>query len=72
MIDERDLSTLIQVDGGITHETLPDTYRAGARVFVAATAIFKHPAGPSAGIHALREAATRAEIGLDGRSPNAP
>ena len=45
---------LIQVDGGITHETLPNTYAAGARVFVAATAIFKHPGGIAAGIQALR------------------
>ena len=43
----------IQVDGGITHETLPNTYAAGARVFVAATAIFKHPGGIAAGIQAL-------------------
>jgi len=47
-------SALIQVDGGITHETLPETYTAGARVFVAATAIFKHPGGIAAGIQALR------------------
>lgn len=59
MIEERGLATLIQVDGGITAETLPLTYRAGARVFVAATAIFKHPAGPAAGIRVLREAAAR-------------
>ncbi len=47
-------NALIQVDGGITHETLPITYAAGARVFVAATAIFKHPSGIAAGIQALR------------------
>jgi ribulose-phosphate 3-epimerase len=47
-------NALIQVDGGITHETLPETYAAGARVFVAATAIFKHPGGITAGIQALR------------------
>ena len=57
MIDARGLGTLIQVDGGITAETLPHTYRAGARVFVAATAIFKHPDGPAAGIRELRQAA---------------
>jgi ribulose-phosphate 3-epimerase len=56
MIDERRLETFIQVDGGITTETLPLTYRAGARVFVAATAIFKHPAGVAAGIAELRQA----------------
>lgn len=57
MIQSRSLSTLIQVDGGITSETLPETYRAGARVFVAATAIFKHPDGIAAGIQQLRQAA---------------
>ncbi len=56
MIAERKLDTLIQVDGGITHETLPLTYRAGARVFVAATAIYKYPQGIAAGIQALRDA----------------
>ncbi|MCD4753628.1 MAG: ribulose-phosphate 3-epimerase, partial [Anaerolineaceae bacterium] len=44
----------IQVDGGITHETLPAMYMAGARVFVAATAIFKHPQGIESGISLLR------------------
>ena len=57
MIQARELQTLIQVDGGITSETLPQTYRAGARVFVAATAIFKHPAGIAAGIKELRSSA---------------
>ncbi len=55
MIADRKLETLIQVDGGITHETLPLTYRAGARVFVAATAIYKYPEGIAAGIQALRD-----------------
>lgn len=55
MIDERGLNTLIQVDGGITSETLPSTYKAGARVYVAATAIFKHPAGIAAGIQELHQ-----------------
>jgi ribulose-phosphate 3-epimerase len=55
-IAARGLPVQIQVDGGITEETLPITYRAGARVFVAATAIFKHPAGVAAGVQALRGA----------------
>jgi ribulose-phosphate 3-epimerase len=45
----------IEVDGGITAETLPLVYQAGARLIVAATAIFKYPAGISAGIQALRQ-----------------
>jgi ribulose-phosphate 3-epimerase len=55
MIQQQQLETLIQVDGGITKETLPSTYHAGARVFIAATAIFKHPAGIAAGIRDLRQ-----------------
>ena len=53
LIAARGLPIQIQVDGGITEETLPVTYQAGARVFVAATAIFKYPAGIAAGIQAL-------------------
>jgi ribulose-phosphate 3-epimerase len=56
MIVERQLETLIQVDGGISPETLPLTYKAGARVFVSATSVFKNPDGIAAGIHSLRAA----------------
>jgi ribulose-phosphate 3-epimerase len=56
MITARSLPIQIQVDGGITEQTLPATYRAGARIFVAATAIFKHPAGIAAGVQALHKA----------------
>ncbi len=44
----------IQVDGGITAETAPSAASAGADVFVAASAIFKHPEGIKAGVEALR------------------
>lgn len=56
MITEGGYQTAIQVDGGITAETLPLAYAAGARLFVAATAIFKYPKGIAAGIAALRAA----------------
>ncbi|NPA26067.1 MAG: ribulose-phosphate 3-epimerase [Chloroflexi bacterium] len=46
----------LAVDGGINPETLPQAYRAGARVFVAASAIFRHPQGIEAGVAALRRA----------------
>ena len=45
----------IEVDGGITVNTLPLAYAAGARLFVAATAVYKHPQGISRGVQALRE-----------------
>ena len=40
MIDEMDLPTLIEVDGGINESTLPLVAAAGANVFVAGSAIF--------------------------------
>ena len=55
LIAAQQAQVLIQVDGGVTPETLPAAYRAGARVFVAATAIFKHPAGIETGIRELRQ-----------------
>jgi ribulose-phosphate 3-epimerase len=54
MISYYNLNTKIEVDGGITPETLPIVYKAGARVIVAATSIFKHPLGIGAGISSLR------------------
>lgn len=49
----------IEVDGGITAETLPVVKAAGADICVAATAIFKHPGGIEAGVRALREASLK-------------
>ena len=47
-------SAWLEVDGGIDVETLPEMKEAGATAFVAATAIFKNPRGPAAGLKALR------------------
>ena len=47
-------SARIEVDGGIDVETLPKMKKAGADVFVAATAVFKHPKGTKAGIQSLQ------------------
>jgi len=44
-LDEIGSSAWLQVDGGITPETLPEMKNAGANVFVSATAIFGHPQG---------------------------
>ena len=57
MLDEQSSPALVQVDGGITAQTLPACQQAGANVFVAATAIFHHPQGIAAGVKALRSAA---------------
>uniref|UniRef100_UPI002ADDC7B0 ribulose-phosphate 3-epimerase n=1 Tax=Thermanaerothrix sp. TaxID=2972675 RepID=UPI002ADDC7B0 len=56
MLEQYHSTALIQVDGGINTETLPLAYQAGARIFVAATAIFKHPQGIQEGVKSLRTA----------------
>jgi ribulose-phosphate 3-epimerase len=45
---------ILEVDGGIADSTIQKVYEAGARSFVAATAIFKHPDGIAAGVKSLR------------------
>ncbi len=54
-LDALKSSAHIEVDGGIDVETLPKMKKAGADVFVAATAVFKHPKGTKAGIKALQD-----------------
>ncbi len=54
LLEVADSSAWLQVDGGLTVETLPAVKAAGANVFVAAHAIFRHPAGIAAGLQALR------------------
>ena len=43
----------LEVDGGIDRKTIGDAAKAGANVFVAGTAIFGHPSGPTAGTREL-------------------
>ena len=45
----------LEVDGGISVETLPSVLRAGANAFVAAQAVFGHPQGIAAGVGSLRQ-----------------
>jgi ribulose-phosphate 3-epimerase len=54
-------SAWLEVDGGIDVETLPKMKEAGATAFVAATAIFKNPQGPAAGVKMLRDVIARSE-----------
>jgi ribulose-phosphate 3-epimerase len=53
-LDALNSSAWLEVDGGISHDTLPKMKQAGATAFVAATAIFKNPGGIAAGIRSLR------------------
>lgn len=51
---ERQSQVLIEIDGGINAKNIGQTYDQGARVFVAASSIFKHPDGIQAGIDLLK------------------
>lgn len=53
-LDVLNSSAWLEVDGGITVENLPQAKEAGANVFVAATAVFKHPEGTRVRVRALR------------------
>lgn len=46
----------LEVDGGVSAKTAPALAAAGATVLVAGSAVFGHPAGPAAGLDAIREA----------------
>jgi ribulose-phosphate 3-epimerase len=53
MLDEARSEAWLQVDGGISRETIADVWEAGADAFVAGHAIFTAP-DPGAEIEALR------------------
>jgi len=60
-IDAQDLDCLLEVDGGITPETIRRAAAAGADTFVAGHAVFRagvpgEPPDPAAGVRALRDA----------------
>lgn len=59
LIRERGLSTEIEVDGGITADTIAECAKAGANVFVAGSAIYNKD-DRSAAIAAIREAGVSA------------
>ena len=54
-LDEINPEAMIEVDGGINPGTILECYQEGARIFVAASAIFKHPQGIAAGISSLTD-----------------
>jgi ribulose-phosphate 3-epimerase len=56
LLDSKSSQATIQVDGGISSQTIKGCYDAGARNFIAGSAIFKHEDGIAAGIAALRNA----------------
>jgi ribulose-phosphate 3-epimerase len=54
LIDRHNPPVLLEVDGGVNTDTLPEVIAAGAQVFVVATAVFRHPLGIKAGIDTLK------------------
>ena len=55
MIDASGRDIDIEVDGGITKDTIPEAYKAGANVFVAGSAVFR-AADPAVAINELKSA----------------
>ncbi|PWH15210.1 MAG: ribulose-phosphate 3-epimerase [Anaerolineae bacterium] len=55
-LTEHGSSAILQVDGGMTCQTLPEAYQAGARAFVSGSAIFNSSGGIAHGIQSLRAA----------------
>ena len=62
MIDDAGLSDQIdlEVDGGISAQTVAGAASAGANLLIAGSALFKHPGGLAAAVSELREKATAA------------
>jgi len=56
LLDRTGSQASIQVDGGISSETIKACYEAGATNFIAGSSIFRHEDGIAAGIKALRDA----------------
>ncbi len=57
-LDQIGSSAWLEVDGGISVQTIAQVREAGADAFVAASAVFKHPDGIAAGIQALKDIIT--------------
>jgi len=55
MLDEIGSTAWLEVDGGVSAETLPRLQQAGADAFVAGNSVFNHRNGIQAGVNALRE-----------------
>ncbi len=56
MLDAINSPAWLEVDGGISEQTLPKVQRAGADAFVAGSAVFNHPQGIAAGVQTLKSA----------------
>jgi ribulose-phosphate 3-epimerase len=55
ILDQVNPQAVVEIDGGLNAQTMPLAIQAGAQVFVAASAIFRHPAGITAGVQTLAD-----------------
>lgn len=60
MIDDAGVDVELEVDGGITDQTIGGAAAAGADVFISGSWLYAHPDGKAAAVAALRAAATPA------------
>ncbi len=58
MLDEVNPQAWLEVDGGISEQTLPKVMDAGANAFVAGSAVLNHPDGIETGVSTLKPAMT--------------
>jgi ribulose-phosphate 3-epimerase len=56
MLDDVNPAARIEVDGGINADNAPRAAEAGAEIFIASKAVFKHPEGARVGMQTLRQA----------------
>lgn len=59
MAERTGANAYVQIDGGVDPSNIQRARTAGADVFVAASAIFKHPGGIEAGVKSLHQAISR-------------
>ncbi len=59
LIDSQGAQTLLQIDGGISLDTIGESSRAGAEIFVAGSAVFGNP-DPAMAVRGLKAAALSA------------
>lgn len=57
LIDDSGLPVELEVDGGITTETIPGAAASGADVFISGSWLYAHPDGKAAAVRQLRAAA---------------
>jgi ribulose-phosphate 3-epimerase len=68
LLDTADRWIDLEVDGGISNTTVGGAALAGANVLISGSALFKHPGGLAAATDELRELATMAWQGRNGRA----